>query len=150
VVVRLTGAQVRDVLEHAARYYDGLECGDAGCVVLTDGGVARYNVDSMAGLEYRVDPTRPEGDRVHGLRWDGRPLDLHQVFTVACNNYRAAGGGGFPHLDGAEVVARVPGPVDDLIAGFLVRTGAWTPRSDGNWSLAPVVLGERRGGVEGW
>lgn len=150
VVVRLSGAQVKDLLEHAARYYDGLECGEQGCTVLTDGGVARYNVDSMAGLDYRIDPTRPEGDRVHDLRRDGRPLDLHRVFTVACNNYRAAGGGGFPHLRDAEVVLRDPRPVDELIADHLLRTGAWTPRSDGNWALAPVVLGERRGGEDRW
>ncbi len=150
VVVRLTGAQVRDVLEHAARYYDGLECGAEGCIVLTDGDVARYNVDTMAGLQYRIDPTRPEGDRVHGLRWHGQPLDLHRVFTVACNNYRAAGGGAFPHLHDAEVVNRDSRPMDDLIAELLLHREVWTPRADGNWMLAQVIAGERSEAAERW
>jgi len=141
--VALTGAQVKDVLEHAARYYDGLDCvADGGWVVLTDPEVRHYNVDTMAGLDYRIDPTRPEGDRVRDLRYHGRPLDLHARFTVACNNYRAAGGGGYPHLAEAEVVWRSSIEIADLVGEYLDRLEEWQPTVDGNWWIAPTSVSE--------
>ena len=98
------GAQA-EILEHAARYYAGLDCHQTeGCTVLTDPTVPHYNVDSMAGLSYRIDPTREVGHRVRDVRIRGRAIDLHREFTLVCNNYRAAGGGGYPHLAGAVPV----------------------------------------------
>jgi 2',3'-cyclic-nucleotide 2'-phosphodiesterase/3'-nucleotidase len=141
--VVLTGAQVKDVLEHAARFYDGLECApDGGWVVLTDPEVRHYNVDTVSGLSYRVDPTRPEGDRVRDLRFRGRALDLHETFTLVCNNYRAAGGGGYPHLSEAEVAWTSSREVADLIADHLDSLEEWQPAVDGNWWIAPSALRE--------
>jgi 2',3'-cyclic-nucleotide 2'-phosphodiesterase/3'-nucleotidase len=141
--VALSGAQVKDVLEHAARYYDGLECAaDGGWTVLTDPEVRHYNVDTMAGLDYRIDPTRPEGDRVRDLRYLGQPLDLHARFTLVCNNYRAAGGGGYPHLAEAEVVWRSSTEVADLVGEYLDRLEEWQPTVDGNWWIAPTSVSE--------
>ena len=143
VSVTLDGAQVKDVLEHAAGYYDGLECAaDGGWAVLTDPEVRHYNVDTMAGLDYRIDPTRPEGDRVRDLRYQGQPLDLHARFTVVCNNYRAVGGGGYPHLAEAEVVWKASTEVADLIGEYLDRLEVWQPTVDGNWWIAPTSLAE--------
>ncbi len=145
VSVRLTGAEVRDVLEHAARYYDGLVCsGDGGCTVLTDTAVPPYNVDTMAGLHYRIDPTRPEGSRIRDLRFAGLPLDLHATFTVVCNSYRAAGGGLFPHLAEAEIVWHASEEVTDLIGDYLERHRPWRPVVDGNWSIGRDLAAEEQ------
>ncbi len=144
VKVRLTGRQVLDVLEHAARYYDGLRCGESGeCTVLTDPAVRRYNVDTMAGLSYRVDPLAPEGNRIRDVRFGGIPLDLHAEFTLVCNNYRAAGGGGFPHIPEAEVLWTSSTEMTDLIGDWLERHDPWRPVVDGNWWIAPTLAGEQ-------
>ncbi len=143
VAVRLTGAEVRDVLEHAARFYDGLECpAEGGCTVLTDGAIPDYNVDTMAGVTYRIDPTRPEGSRIRDLRFEGLPIDPEATFTVACNSYRAAGGGLFPHLAEADVVWRSSEEMTDLIGGFLERHLPWRPVVDGNWNIGRDITGE--------
>jgi 2',3'-cyclic-nucleotide 2'-phosphodiesterase/3'-nucleotidase len=143
VAVRLTGAQVRNVLEHAANYYDGLDCPpDGGCTVLTDASIPLYNVDSMAGLHYRIDPTQPEGSRIRDLRYKGLPLDLHADFTVACNSYRAAGGGLFPHLKEAEIVWRSSEEMTDLIGDYLKHHRPWRPVVDGNWRLGRDITAE--------
>jgi 2',3'-cyclic-nucleotide 2'-phosphodiesterase/3'-nucleotidase len=144
LAVRVTGDQVKDILEHAARYYDGLECEPGvGCTVLTDPYVRRYNVDSMAGVSYRIDPTRAEGDRVRDLRYRGLPIDVHQTFTLVCNNYRAAGGGHFPHLDSAEVVWTSSKEVAEQIGEYLEHNHPWRPTVDGNWTVGPAVVAER-------
>lgn len=139
--LRLTGAQVKDVLEYGARYYDGIECPPSGpCTVIVDPDVRHYNIDTMQGLSYRIDPTRPEGDRVQDIRRNGRPLDLQASFTLVCNNYRAAGGGGFPHLAGAEVVWRSSEEVASMIDDYLAGLEIWSPEADGNWMIAPEII----------
>jgi len=144
VAVQVNGRQVKDVLEHAARYYGGLECSsDAGCLVLTDPSVRHYNVDTMAGVTYRIDPTRDGGDRVRDLRYEGRPLDLHETFTLVCNNYRAAGGGGYPHLAEAGVVWRSSEEMTDLIGDFLGRQQLWRPAIDNNWWIGAEIVAAR-------
>jgi 2',3'-cyclic-nucleotide 2'-phosphodiesterase/3'-nucleotidase len=144
VAVRVTGRQVKDILEHAARYYDGLECeSGGGCTVLTDPDVRRYNVDSMAGVDYRIDPTRAEGDRVRDLRYQGLTVEFQEIFTLVCNNYRAAGGGHYPHLDGAEVVWTSSKEVPEQIGEYLESNDPWRPAVDGNWTVGPEVIAER-------
>ncbi len=143
VAVRLTGAQVRDVLEHSARFYDGLECpAEGGCIVTTDASIPHYNVDTMAGVIYRVDPTQPEGSRIRDLRFEGLPIDPEATFTVACNSYRSSGGGLFPHLAEAEVVWRSSAEMADLIGDYLMTHQPWQPVVDGNWYIGRDVTGE--------
>ncbi len=90
-----------------------------GCTVVADGAIPHYNVDNMAGVSYRIDPTRPEGSRIRDLRYDGLPLDPEAEFIVACNSYRTAGGGFYPHLETAEVVWRSSEEMPDLIGDYL-------------------------------
>jgi 2',3'-cyclic-nucleotide 2'-phosphodiesterase/3'-nucleotidase len=143
VAVRLTGAQVRDVLEHAARFYDGLVCpAEGGCTVLTDASIPEYNVDTMAGLTYSIDPTRPEGSRIRDLRFGGLPIDPEATFTVTCNSYRSAGGGLFPHLAEAEVVWRSSAEMSDLIGDYLMTHQPWRPVVDDNWHIGRDVTAE--------
>jgi len=145
VSVRLTGRQVLDILEHAAHYYDGIDCcSGEGCVVLTDPHVRRYNVDTIEGLSYRIDPTAPEGHRIRDVRFEGLPMDPAATYTLVCNNYRAAGGGGFPHLASAPVVWRSSESVTELIGEYLERHRPWLALANGNWYLAPPLTGERR------
>jgi 2',3'-cyclic-nucleotide 2'-phosphodiesterase/3'-nucleotidase len=147
VAMRLTGAQVVDVLEHAARYHDGLDCSGRGpCVVTTDTDIPRYNVDSLAGLAYRIDPTRPEGARVTDVRLGGRPLHPDQMFTVVMNTYRASGGGDYPHVTDAEIVWRSDVEVVDLLRAWLDRHRPWRPTVDGNWTVAPDLVEPPRAG----
>jgi len=143
VAVRLTGAQVHDVLEHAARYYDGLECAPEGCTVVADATIPHYNVDNMAGVDYRIDPTRPEGSRIRDLRYNGLPLDPEAEFVVACNSYRAAGGGFYPHLATAEVVWRSSEEMPDLIGDYLGSHRPWQPVVDDNWWIGRDIVAEK-------
>ena len=143
VAVRLTGSQIRDVLEHAARFYDGLECpAEGGCTLLTDAAIPDYNVDSMAGVNYRIDPSRPEGSRIRDLRYNGLPIDPDATFTLACNSYRAAGGGNYPHLADAEVVWRSSAEMTDLIGDYLDRHRPWRGVVDDNWHIGRDVTAE--------
>lgn len=53
-----------------------------------------FNFDSAAGIDYEVDVTKPDGQKVRILRFsDGRPFDESAWYRVAMNSYRGNGGG---------------------------------------------------------
>lgn len=136
--VSVTGAELLDIMEYASRYYAGLDCSGKGpCRLEINPDVRHYNIDSFEGVSYRIDPTAPEGHRVWDVRWHGKPLDLHQEFTLVCNNYRAVGGGGFPHLKGKKILWRSSRLMSDLIADELSKLKEWTALDDDNWVIAP-------------
>ncbi len=74
---------------------------------------------------------------------NGRAIDTNQKFTLVCNNYRAAGGGGFPHLAKTQPVWRSLEEMTDLIGDFIVRSGSWQPEIDNNWWIGPALTAER-------
>ncbi len=135
VVVRLTGSQLRDVLEHAVRGWVGLECGGAETTLRRDPALPSYNYDTLEGATYFVDPASPVGQRIRGLRVAGKEVQPEESFTVAINSYRAVGGGGYPHLAAAPRVKEIDRPMVDLIVEYLARHRKVTPAADENWSF---------------
>lgn len=135
VVVRLTGGQLKDVLEHAVRGWVGVECAKGESRLLRDPALPPYNYDTLEGATYFVDPSAPVGTRVHGLRVAGKPVQAEDSFTVVINSYRAAGGGGYPHLASAPRMAEIDRPVVDVLVEYFTRHRDITPTADDNWSF---------------
>ena len=95
--VRITGAQLRAYLEYSARYYGTF--GTAEPPVHTD--VPGYNFDVVSGADYTIDLSHPVGSRITSLSVRGKPVRDSDSFTLALNNYRRSGGGGYAMLKDA-------------------------------------------------
>src|SRR5688500_6541551 len=100
--VRLTGKQLRDYLEFSARYWRTPLSATA--PLEADPAIPGYNFDIVSGVDYVIDPSRPIGSRITRLDYKGSPVRDTDSFTMALNNYRQTGGGGYAMLRGAPVV----------------------------------------------
>lgn len=102
----MTGAQLKAYLEFSANYYvQTAPDAPVDPAKLTNAnGTPDYNYDVVSGLSYEIDIAQPAGSRVTDVRFEGRPLADDAQFVFAVNNYRANGGGNFPHVAAAPVL----------------------------------------------
>ncbi len=136
-MVEGTGKMVKDALENSARFY--LSCEGARCseLPLVNRGIPGYNYDMAQGVDYEIDLTRPEGDRIRNLRWHGAPLAPDQKLRIALNNYRAAGSGGYSMFTGAKIVWRSGEEIRDMIVRYYSEQKKFREKADDNWRLLP-------------
>ncbi len=137
--VTLTGAQVRDYLEYSARYFAQVPATGAVDVeaITGAGGTPDYNYDVLSGVDYDLDVSRPAGERVTRLQFDGAAVADDDVFVVAVNNYRRSGGGNFPHVSTAPKVYDEQLEIRQLLIDRAQSTGVIDPAdfADDNWQL---------------
>ena len=135
--VKLTGKQVRAFLEHSARYWVVEADGQGELRARPDPRIPGFNFDILAGAEYVIDLSKPIGSRITSLRFKGAPMSETDSFTVAVNNYRAGGAGGYTMLAGAPVVFESPTEIRDLVIAEVKRRGKLVPEEvlTRNWSL---------------
>jgi len=105
-----------------------------------------FNFDSAAGIDYVVDVTKPDGEKVHILRMsNGESFDEHKWYTVAVNSYRANGGG--------ELLTKGAGIARDSLKNRIIwesekdqrhylmeeikKAGIMNPQPHNNWKFIP-------------
>lgn len=136
--VRITGAQLKAFLEKSAEYYSGWPPTEGGTVTNFD--VPGYNFDVVSGVDYVIDLSRPVGQRILELRFRGEPVRPDQTFTLALNNYRQSGGGGFSMLADAPVVYDRQEDIRELLIEEVRRRGTIRPEDyfRENWKIIPA------------
>ncbi|MGH9780422.1 MAG: bifunctional metallophosphatase/5'-nucleotidase [Candidatus Acidiferrales bacterium] len=135
--VEMTGAQLKDALEHAASFYPAWPA-PADKPMRLPG----YDADSAEGVAYEMDLTKPIGSRITNLTFHGAPISVTQKFRVAINNYRYTGGGGYSVFKGLPVVYRSTEEVRDLIIAYLEKTKQFPVTADDNWRIGPKAARE--------
>lgn len=136
-VVEGNGKMVREALENAARYF--LTCPDAACSSgpLINSKIIGYNYDMAQGVEYEIDLTRPEGERIRNLRYRGKPLEDAQPLRIAINNYRSGGSNGYGMFRNARVLWKSGDEIRDLIVNYYTEHKKLPGKADGNWRVVP-------------
>ncbi|MFG2808427.1 bifunctional metallophosphatase/5'-nucleotidase [Streptomyces massasporeus] len=102
----MTGAQMKAYLEFSANYFvqTAPDAAVDPAKLTNANGTPDYNYDVVSGLSYEIDIAKPAGSRVTGVMFEGQPLADDAKFVFAVNNYRANGGGNFPHVAAAQLV----------------------------------------------
>jgi 2',3'-cyclic-nucleotide 2'-phosphodiesterase/3'-nucleotidase len=134
--VRITGAQLRAYLEQSARYFR-----KQGGVYGVDPQIPGFNYDVVSGVDYTVDVDRPIGERITKLQYDGRDVAPTDTFTLALNNYRQTGGGGFAMLRDAPVVYDHQQEIRQLLIDEVRARRTIEPDDyfQKNWQLLPAA-----------
>ena len=134
--MELTGQQLKDALEHSARYFKDYQPGKS-LNELVDSGIPGFNFDVAQGVSYDIDLTKPTGQRIQNLKFKGQPLSPIQKLRVVTNNYRVNGGGGFTMFKNAPVVYRSSEEIRELIIDWVERNKTVPVKPDNNWRLVP-------------
>lgn len=79
VAIRLTGKQIREVLEYSVSAVEDLE--------------GRF--PQVSGITFGYCPTAPKGARVGDIQINGTPLHFKESYVIATNDFLAAGGDGY-------------------------------------------------------
>lgn len=154
--MRMTGREIRDFLEMSYDLWTNqMQSADDHILLLDnnlDNGTrlglknVSYNMDSAAGIQYVVDVSKPEGERVRILSMaDGSPFDPDRDYRVAINSYRGNGGGelitrgaGIPH---GELKNRILASTDKDLRFYLMRRiqeqKIITPKKLNCWRFVP-------------
>lgn len=125
----ITGAQLKDYLEFSAKYFVRTAVGapvDPAKLTNADG-TPDYNYDAVSGVTYDIDVSQPVGSRIVGLSFGGAPVQASARFVLAVNNYRASGGGNFPHVPQAQQVWADSDEIRNTIIAWVRAAGSIDP-----------------------
>ncbi len=126
----MTGAQLRAYLEYSAGYYVRTAAGAPVDVekLTNANGRPDYNYDYVSGLTYEIDIAQAPGSRIKNLAHGGVPLADDARFVLAVNNYRANGGGAFPHVASARELWSESTEIRTRIAEWVTEKGVLDPK----------------------
>jgi len=136
VVLEVTGQQLKEALEHSAKYFKAYVPGKP-AADLVDDKIPAYNFDIAEGVTYDLDISKPFGQRIQNLRFRGQPLSPTQKLRLATNNYRVNGGGGYTMYKNAPVVYRSSEEIRELIIDWVERNKTVPVKPNNNWRLVP-------------
>ncbi|MGH8446473.1 MAG: bifunctional 2',3'-cyclic-nucleotide 2'-phosphodiesterase/3'-nucleotidase [Solimonas sp.] len=142
MAVRIDGATLKRWLELSAQRFNRIDPAAVAPQPLFNERFPGFNFDQFAGdgLRYVIDPSRPQGERITRLEWNGKPIAPAQMLIVATNSYRARGSAAFPALDGSQIVLASPDDIRELIVAWLrehpqLQRAQLPPRA---WTFAPL------------
>lgn len=144
-IMALTGADVRDWLEWSARLFLPIEPGVQE-QELIDAAMPGYNFDTLFGLTYEIDPSKPaaeraqngEGKRISHVRLpDGRAVEPDQDILLVTNNYRASGGGGYAMAQPEKIVLNSDDSLRDVALEH-IQNGQINATADPVWRFSTL------------
>lgn len=157
-VIQMTGAEIKNYLEMSyGQWTNQMKSSDDHILLFDDKNNERNNgfknfygnFDSACGIDYTVDVTKPEGQKVNILKMsNGLPFDTTKMYKVAINSYRGNGGGelltkgaGIPK---EELKSRILSQTElgqrHYLAEEIQKQGSVNPKPNNNWRFIPENL----------
>lgn len=118
-VLEITGQQLRCAMERSAEYF-ALDAN--GQITISETflkpKIEHYNYDYFRGIDYVFDISRPVGQRVVRMRFNGLDVQPSDTFTVCVSDYRASGTGGYPMYPKCPIIREYDTQIADMIMGY--------------------------------
>jgi 2',3'-cyclic-nucleotide 2'-phosphodiesterase (5'-nucleotidase family) len=107
VAVEMMGMDILEALEHSVRLLPE-----------QNGGFLQ-----VSGLTFEVDPNALPGGRILNVMVGGKKLSTSAYYTVATNDFLAAGGDGYETFMNAKLVAETGIMLRDVMVDYIVEKG---------------------------
>lgn len=153
VGVEVTGAELKAYMEWSAAYYNTFVPGDIN--LSFNPNIRVYNYDMFQGVDYKVDVSKPVGERIVDLKFKGELLKDTDTLKLAINNYRYGGLINMGIISGEPYFESDPKSLRSYIADHIRELGVIEPIVDNNWQvvgadfnhpLKDYIIGEIKAG----
>lgn len=131
-VKQVSGAMVKQMLEHGTRAYPEISGG----------------FPHVSGLSYQIDLSRPVGDRIVNLMKGDQNLDMDAMYELVTNDFLAAGGDGDDMLAAFPTLRRMMA-LDEAIAEYLLEVRSVAPTVEGRITSVGQASAVAGAGAEG-
>ena len=156
-VLRMTGEEIRKHLEYSYDMWTNtMKSPEDHALRLNDNSkddqqrtgfqYYTFNFDSACGIDYEVDLTKPDGEKVKILQLsNGTPFDEKKWYKVAMNSYRANGGGELLTLGAGipqdslrnRVIFHTERDQRHYLTNEIMRMVVVNPKPNSNWKFVP-------------
>ncbi len=137
--VEVNGAELKEYMEWSAAYYNTYEEGDV--TISFNPEIRGYNYDMFAGVDYKVDISKPVGERIVDLTYKGEPVTDDMTFNLTINNYRFGGLQSMGIISNDAYFKSDPISLRSYIRDHIASEGTITPTTDNNWEIIGADLG---------
>ena len=135
----ITGENLLKYMEWTVGYFQSAQDGDVTIAFNPD--FRAYNYDMLSGINYEIDLSKPQGERIVNATLNGKPIDPKATYKLAVNNYRFGTlmANGWATLDDVYYSSanEVAPAIRDLIVKYTNEQlkGVLTPKCDHNWKI---------------
>lgn len=136
--IEINGKELKDYMEWSAKYYNTFKPGDVNISFNPD--IRGYNYDMFQGIDYKIDVSKPEGERIVDLKFKGEPVKETDTFKLAINNYRYGGLKNMGIISGEPYFESDPKSLRSYIADYIREKGEIQPEFDDNWEIIGADL----------
>ena len=138
--VTVTGAELKAYMEWSAACYNQWVPGDVS--ISFDPEYPGYLYDMFAGVEYEIDLSKPKGERIQNVTFQGQPLTDEQTLTLAVNNYRYSSALKSQGLVEGKRDWESSNSIRDMLVAYFAEHSPVEPKVDNNWTITGVDLQE--------
>jgi 2',3'-cyclic-nucleotide 2'-phosphodiesterase (5'-nucleotidase family) len=137
-VVEVTGKELKDYMEWAASAYNQWKPGDISISFTMD--IPGYQHEFFAGVNYKVDISKPIGHRIVDLIFKGELVKENQTLKLATSDYCY-----FANLKGRKLaknnyIWKSSNTIREMIVEYIKNQGIISPQTDNNWEITGVNL----------
>lgn len=88
----------------------------------------------VAGMTFKLDPSKKAGNRVYDVKVGENPLDLNKIYKLATNDFMAVGGDEYTMLAEGKVLAEYPA-LDEIVAEYIESLGTIDQKAEGRLTV---------------
>lgn len=112
--IEVTGAEIKEALEHGIQSYPELAGG----------------FPHVAGMKYEFDPSKPIGEKIVKVLIGEDELDLEKTYELVTNDFMAIGGDGYEMFKGKKIIAE-GALFSDALISYLKEMKEVEPKIEG-------------------